>query len=351
MPANVMEDSFSVSSDWLIDGILWTPSVLLGLPANIIVILLSGRETQTLGNFRLAIGALSIVNSLHCLARAIILLFYFSHYFIAWKTTLISCTLISNFFYKWLGFYIAFFIPLLSGYRFVLLCLKNGEKCLTKTNLSIAIAVIVTLPTAIIFGRFFELLHVMKIDTDAICSFKHSDRGCIWCVNFVTYTSYCLYALSLIFSTFLFVHLWRSFRKVGSHEFSSRRLSDEIAILACIIIQSVIPIILTLPTNESQFLRSIGFDRVGMAFAGTLYNYNPLFDALLTVAFVKPYRRAVLRWTHVRRWRESVIMISGDRAMPGSLNIAVVTRMAGLAVVQQNRRQRDTVEEIPSVCT
>uniref|UniRef100_A0A914VHA1 G protein-coupled receptor n=1 Tax=Plectus sambesii TaxID=2011161 RepID=A0A914VHA1_9BILA len=140
-----------------------------------------------------------------------------------------------------------------------------------------------------------------------MCSFKYSDRDCEWCEQLVVYGSYISYSVSFFYSALLFHHLYVAFRRVSDVN-SSRRLKDEVGILLCIVIQTALPILLTIPMNSRQYMWRLGFGRVGTAFAATLYNYSPLFDAISIIAFVKPYRRAAKRL-----WRSRAETEAGPR--------------------------------------
>jgi hypothetical protein len=293
---NITTETFLVNPGWLLNAIFWLPSVVFGLPCNLFVMLLSNK-TKELGNFCFAINILSLVNIMHCCSRGVVVIYYFIHQLLFLETSLISCTFVSIFLSKCFGFYIVFCIPILSGYRVVLLCTKHGEYYLTKRNLCIAVSVIFLFPTASIIGLVIKIITDTGLDFDSMCSFRYSDRGCLWCSNITTYGAYVSYALSFIFAILLFVHLFRSFRKIDPHinKQSIKRHRDELGILLCIAVHTVIPVLLTIPSKSIRLFQSLGFNQMSYTFATALYNYNPLFDAILIIICVKPYRRAVLR--------------------------------------------------------
>ncbi len=92
-----LPSTWLIDSQWLIRGSLWTPSVLLGLPTNILVLALS-RQCPRFGNYRLIINNLCIINAVICFVRLVIVIYYFSHYFLRIPTNLLTCTIMSQVF-------------------------------------------------------------------------------------------------------------------------------------------------------------------------------------------------------------------------------------------------------------
>uniref|UniRef100_A0A914WI32 Uncharacterized protein n=1 Tax=Plectus sambesii TaxID=2011161 RepID=A0A914WI32_9BILA len=134
-----------------------------------------------------------------------------------------------------------------------------------------------------------------------------------WCEPLYQYGVYASYGLSVLLSVLLFIHLYRSFRKVHVNG-QRRRLRDEVAILAGIILQILVPLTLTVPSKGKSILRAIGINlQVDKDIFQAIYNYNPLCDAIFVFIFVKPYRRAFLRLAHLGVRESTIINLPGFR--------------------------------------
>uniref|UniRef100_A0A914XF08 G-protein coupled receptors family 1 profile domain-containing protein n=1 Tax=Plectus sambesii TaxID=2011161 RepID=A0A914XF08_9BILA len=316
-PALTEEDlasGFFVDDKWYPIGLIWLPSVVLGLPANALVIIL-GLQAQTLGNFRFAINAITVINLLHLTARAIVLLHYFSHLLLSLKTSVIECSIMGNALDQWAGYYIVYYIPLLALYRYILLCMKHGDIFLSKKrNIWFMIMIAAIIPTVYVMAKLYGMIVLRKIQNDEMCPFKYDDNLCSkWCEPLYQYGVYASYCLSVLLSVLLFIHLYRSFRKVHVNG-QRRRLRDEVAILAGIILQILVPLALTVPSKGKSILRAMGINlQVDKDIFQAIYNYNPLCDAIFVFIFVKPYRRAFLRLAHLGVRESTIINLPGFR--------------------------------------
>uniref|UniRef100_A0A914X5C7 G-protein coupled receptors family 1 profile domain-containing protein n=1 Tax=Plectus sambesii TaxID=2011161 RepID=A0A914X5C7_9BILA len=297
-----LASGFLVNQSWYYMGLIWIPSVIFGLTANILVIFL-GRHAQSLGNFCFAISAVAFVNTLHLLARLFILVYYYSHLWLSLKMSLIECSIVGNIFDQYVGYYIVFYIPILALYRYIFLCIKNGPLFLSKKrNVGLIIVIAAVIPTVYVFGKLYGMIVERKVEPEDMCPYKYDDNLCsFWCDRLYNYGVLASYSLSLLLCVLLCVHLYRLFRKVqGNNQGQRRTLRDEVRILIGVILHMLVPLSLTILVRGKLLLRVIGYEiTVDSNIAHAVYNYNPLCDAILTILSVNPYRRAFVRLAHL----------------------------------------------------